>query len=37
MVPIEVTSITEKTCREGLDIISEKLLTCVLEEGIKAV
>jgi len=28
---------TEFTCLEGLDLILEKLLTCGLEEGMKAV
>jgi hypothetical protein len=31
------TSIIENKCWEGLDRISDKTLTCVLDEGIKAV
>jgi len=33
MVSIEVRSMTENTCREGLD----RVLTCGLKEGIKTV
>jgi hypothetical protein len=37
MVPIEVRSITENTCLEGLDLVYIKLMTCGLKEGFKAV
>jgi hypothetical protein len=38
MVSIEVRSMTETTCWEGLDLIfRRKLLMCVLKEGTRAV
>jgi hypothetical protein len=37
MVSIEVRSMTENTCWEGLDLIFRKLLTCRLKVCIKAV
>jgi hypothetical protein len=36
MVSIEARSMTENKCWEGLDRISEKLLTCGLKENIMA-
>jgi len=37
MVSIEIRSMTENKCWEGLDFILRKLLACGLKEGIKAV
>jgi hypothetical protein len=37
MEPIEVRSMTEKACWEGLDIILRNLLAFGLRESIKAV
>jgi hypothetical protein len=36
MVLSEVTSMTENTCWDGLDLIFKQLLHCELKESIKA-